>query len=261
MAALCPPVKFQAFDNNGDPAVGYKLHTYETGTTTNKETYTDSDGAVPNANPVIFDARGEITLYLIPGELYRIVLKTDADVTIWTQDGVSASVHTAGGGIEISTAGAISVGASAAGAGLTVSAGVLAVGAGTGIVVNANDVAIDAATTAQVYSETANKVLTADNLPGLIMAANCNGDASPSILASYGPALSISQSATGVFIVTHNLALGDTRNMAVIAIASNTSARHCTTTSQANTVTVYIWDAAGAAADSDFYLAMFRLGT
>lgn len=127
MAALCPPVRFQAFDDNGDPAVGYKLYTYETGTTTNKATYTDAAGTVPNANPVIFDARGEVTLYLIAGEQYRIVLKTAADVTVWTQDGVSASVHTAGVGITISTAGVVALASSTAGAGLVYTAGVLSI--------------------------------------------------------------------------------------------------------------------------------------
>lgn len=126
MAANCPPIKIQQFDDNGDPAVGYKLHTYITGTTTNKATYTDAAGTTPNANPVVLDARGEATVFLIAGEQYRFVLKTAADVTIWTQDGVSASVHTAGDGITF-TNGVISLSSSTAGNGLTYTAGVLAI--------------------------------------------------------------------------------------------------------------------------------------
>lgn len=138
MAANCPPIRIQQFTNNGALAVGYKLYTYETGTTTNKTTYTDAGGTTPNANPIILDARGEAVVFLIAGDQYRFVLKTDADVTVWTQDGVSASVHTAGNGISI-TNGVIALASSTAGAGLTYTAGVLAVVAGNGSLTVAAD--------------------------------------------------------------------------------------------------------------------------
>lgn len=87
MATSCPEIKIKEWDNNGDPAVGYKLYTYETGTTTPKPTYTDADGSIPNANPIVLDSRGEATIYL-DGGLYTFVLKTPAEATIWTRDDV-----------------------------------------------------------------------------------------------------------------------------------------------------------------------------
>jgi hypothetical protein len=89
MASLSPSPTLQFFDSNGDPLVGGKLYTYTAGTTTPKTTYTDSAGAVPNANPIILDSRGEADIYLATGP-YKYVLKDANEGPIWTQDNIEA---------------------------------------------------------------------------------------------------------------------------------------------------------------------------
>lgn len=84
--SISPYPKIQAFDSNGDPLVGGKLYTYAAGTTTPATTWTTTVGNVANTNPVILDSRGECNVYLTAGTAYKFVLKTSADVTIWTVD-------------------------------------------------------------------------------------------------------------------------------------------------------------------------------
>lgn len=88
-----PYPKFQAFDSNGAPLSGGKLYSYENGTTTNKNTYTDSTGTVANTNPVILDSRGEADVWL--DGTYTLVLKDSADVQIWSVDNVVGTGSTA----------------------------------------------------------------------------------------------------------------------------------------------------------------------
>ncbi|MDH2239062.1 hypothetical protein N5K27_22395 [Pigmentiphaga sp. GD03639] len=80
---------FQAQDDNGRPLIGGRLYTYQNGTTTPAVTYTDQAGTQPNTNPVILDARGEATVFLLPDQLYTFVLKDRNDALIWSMDGVS----------------------------------------------------------------------------------------------------------------------------------------------------------------------------
>lgn len=90
MAKLLPYPKFRALDSNGAPLSGGKVYTYEAGTTTPKATYTDSGAGTPNTNPVILDSQGYADIWLSGS--YKIVLKTSADVTIFTTDNVTADV-------------------------------------------------------------------------------------------------------------------------------------------------------------------------
>lgn len=87
---LSPNAKQQFLDNAGVLAAGYKLYTYAANTLTPRATYTDRAGLVANANPIILDARGEAIIYLTPGVVYDYVLKTGADVTVWTREDVIA---------------------------------------------------------------------------------------------------------------------------------------------------------------------------
>lgn len=91
MAQFLGLPKVQYFDGNGDPLSGGKLYTYEVGTTTNKATYPTIADALAatnaNANPVVLDSRGEADVVLAGST--KLVLKTSADVTIWTVDNVS----------------------------------------------------------------------------------------------------------------------------------------------------------------------------
>jgi hypothetical protein len=87
---------YVATDGNGTPYAGAKLYFYQTGTTTNQNTYSDSALSSANTNPVVADANGLFgPIYLDPTLTYKAVLKTSADVTIWTRDplgGPSGSV-------------------------------------------------------------------------------------------------------------------------------------------------------------------------
>lgn len=90
--SLCPPIKMQFFDDNGDPLNGGKIYSYEVGTTTAKATYTDSAGDTANANPVVCDSAGRASIWL--NGPTKLILKTSADVTVYTVDNVSSMAYT-----------------------------------------------------------------------------------------------------------------------------------------------------------------------
>jgi len=80
-------------DGAGNPYASWKLYTYETGTTTNKATYSDAGLTSANTNPVVADANGRMgDVYFIAGR-YKLVFKTSADVTIKTIDPFDAHVE------------------------------------------------------------------------------------------------------------------------------------------------------------------------
>ncbi len=87
MAKLAPQGPFRAFDNNGDPLSGGLLYTYEAGTTTNKDTYTDEGEGTTNANPVVLDSNGYADVWLGSGT-YKFVLKDSGGTELWTVDDV-----------------------------------------------------------------------------------------------------------------------------------------------------------------------------
>jgi len=92
MASLSPPPKLQFFGSDGLPLVGGKLYTYAAGTTTPLATYTDNTQAAQNTNPVILDSTGQAGVWLPETTSYKYVLKTSADVTLYTVDYVSVPV-------------------------------------------------------------------------------------------------------------------------------------------------------------------------
>ena len=98
-ASLIPTPVMQFFDSNGDPLSGGKVYTYAAGTSTPLATYTDQGGATPNANPVILDSRGEAAIWfgVSSTSSYKIVLRTSADVLIWTADNVTDSLASLAG--------------------------------------------------------------------------------------------------------------------------------------------------------------------
>jgi len=84
--SILPNPKFQVFDSSGAPLSGGKLYTYEPGTTTAKDTYSEISGTTANANPVVLDSRGEAEVYLRGS--YKFVLKDSDGTTIWTLDNI-----------------------------------------------------------------------------------------------------------------------------------------------------------------------------
>lgn len=87
MAVLMTPPKMQFFQGS-TPLAGGKVYFYEAGTTTPKDTYTSQSGAVANTNPVILDSEGKASIWLSGS--YKVVVKTSADVTVDTEDNITA---------------------------------------------------------------------------------------------------------------------------------------------------------------------------
>lgn len=85
---LAPFIRQQFFDNNGDPLSGGKIHTYQSGTTTPQETYTDASGATPHSNPVILDSSGSTEVWLDVDFSYKFVITDSNDNQIKVVDGV-----------------------------------------------------------------------------------------------------------------------------------------------------------------------------
>lgn len=95
MASLSPAPKLQFFGTDGLPLVGGKLYTYSAGTTTPIATYTDYTQNTQNTNPVILDSNGEADVWLSDAINYKYVLKTAADVTLFTVDYISVPATSA----------------------------------------------------------------------------------------------------------------------------------------------------------------------
>lgn len=86
LSLLQQPV--QAYeDNSGKPLNGGLLYTYDAGTLTSKATYQDADGSIPNANPIVLNARGEAVVYGAGN--YRLILKDSGGATIFDRDNVN----------------------------------------------------------------------------------------------------------------------------------------------------------------------------
>lgn len=71
------------------PASGAKLYFYDTGTSTPKDTYSDSAATTPNTNPVVANSSGVFGDIWIEGA-YRVVLRDSRDIQIWEADPVES---------------------------------------------------------------------------------------------------------------------------------------------------------------------------
>ena len=80
----------QYFDNSGDVLSGGKIYFYESGTTTLKNTFTDSNETTANTNPVILTADGRQPNIFFSGSS-KGVLSTSAGVIIETRDPLGAT--------------------------------------------------------------------------------------------------------------------------------------------------------------------------
>lgn len=85
----------QVFTNLGVIGAGWKLYTYETGTTTPLATYSNTALSVANANPTIADSAGRLgDIFVNDLKLYKAILKDENDNTIWTADPVDPKTFT-----------------------------------------------------------------------------------------------------------------------------------------------------------------------
>lgn len=83
----------QVFSDLGAIGAGYKLYTYETGTTTPLATYSDTNLSVANANPTIADSTGRFgDIFIDDAKLYKAILKDADDNTIYTADPVDPKI-------------------------------------------------------------------------------------------------------------------------------------------------------------------------
>lgn len=89
--------RFQAIDDRGRTLVGGKLYVYANKTTIPSVTYQDAQGITLNTNPIILDARGEARVFLGETIAYTFVLKSAADVLIWSQDDITGNAGSSGG--------------------------------------------------------------------------------------------------------------------------------------------------------------------
>lgn len=98
---------WQFFDNNGVPLSGGKLYTYQAGTTTPTPTYTSYTGLTPNANPIVLDSAGRPPeqIWVPPAQNIKFVLKTSADVDIWTKDNIPPFAQSSAANLDFIAAG------------------------------------------------------------------------------------------------------------------------------------------------------------
>jgi hypothetical protein len=93
---LIPSVSGQYFDNSGNVCSGCLLYSYTAGTTTPLSTYSDSGLSVANTNPIVLNSAGRNPaggVYLTAAS-YKVILKTGAGATLWTQDNIAAIPYT-----------------------------------------------------------------------------------------------------------------------------------------------------------------------
>lgn len=84
---------FQYFDSNGNPAAGYKIHTYIPRTTTPKVTYIDATEASQNENPITLDNNGRGSIWA-SGPLKLVIYDTNGAL-VETRDDVETSLSVA----------------------------------------------------------------------------------------------------------------------------------------------------------------------
>ena len=98
--SISPDFNLHHHDNNGNPASGWLVYTFESRTENLKESYSEPTGSIKHRNPIVLDSRGEYPgegLYLISGEAYTLELRTPADVPVRTANSVFGGGSGSGG--------------------------------------------------------------------------------------------------------------------------------------------------------------------
>lgn len=78
--------------SDGTVNAGGKLNFYKVGTSTRKNTYSDVDLTIANANPVILDSAGRAVVFL-DGD-YKLTYTDSSDVTIYTRQNINPAPNT-----------------------------------------------------------------------------------------------------------------------------------------------------------------------
>ena len=92
MSNLFNMPRVEAQDSSGGVLAGAKLEFFETGTSTNLDTYSDDALTTANANPVVADSAGRWAAIFLRDQDYKVTLSDSDDVQIWSADPVRGGV-------------------------------------------------------------------------------------------------------------------------------------------------------------------------
>lgn len=90
----CPQLRLYFHDGNGHPLVGGKLKTFMSNSTIPIRTvqaYSNAEGTVLNPTEITLDERGECTVFLTAGVIYRFELYDSDGALVLEQDGISVA--------------------------------------------------------------------------------------------------------------------------------------------------------------------------
>lgn len=97
----CPQLRLYFHDGNGHPLVGGKLKTFVSNSTIpirTVQTYKNAEGTVLNPTEITLDERGECTVFLTAGVIYRFELYDSDGALVLEQDGISVASGGGSGG-------------------------------------------------------------------------------------------------------------------------------------------------------------------
>lgn len=97
----CPQLRLYFQDGNGHPLVGGKLKTFVSNSTIpirTIQTYRNAEGTVLNPTEITLDERGECTVFLTAGVIYRFELYDSDGALVLEQDGISVPSGSGSGG-------------------------------------------------------------------------------------------------------------------------------------------------------------------
>lgn len=178
MAILYDQGIYSIVDADSAIGVGWKLWFYDTGTTTPKATYPTEADAIAltnaNANPVVADSAGRFgAIWLVDAD-YKVVLTDENDVVQMTRDPAVSAGSVTSVGLSGGTSGMSFTGSPVTGAGTMTLTGTLAVanggtGGASASAARTNlglgtAATLDETTAAQYRSNTADKVLSTDQV-------------------------------------------------------------------------------------------------
>lgn len=98
MFYLCPQLRLYFHDGNGHPLVGGKLKTFVSNSTIPIRTVRNAEGTVLNPTEITLDERGECTVFLTEGVIYRFELYDSDGALVLEQDGISVASGSGSGG-------------------------------------------------------------------------------------------------------------------------------------------------------------------